>query len=169
MSRRLKNIEEVARWKKEVVAGNLSSQSIERLKKEGVAKTPQEYAAGLRKGSLNIAKRAGFDINTKPMKFIGGEGFRDALTGLLSGGAYTQSTSKQIRVPENYGMFHKAASILNLNDPLERELVLRHEANEAKYADNSFTNPMPRARIGINNRIVGQHNSMKVISDEATI
>ena len=162
-------IEEAARWKREVAAGNLSSESIKRIKKEGVAKTPEEYAAGLRRGSENIAKQAGFNINTDKMAFT--KNPLDALTGALLGGHYTSPLKNVVRSPDEMGIVNKALTPLKNLNPIERELALRHEANEAKYFNQEFRKtgflPQPKARVGVNNKLVGNHYSMKVIADEA--
>jgi len=173
-----KLIEEISRWKKEVAAGNLSQSSIERIKKEGVAKTPEEYAAGLRRGSLNIAKKAGFKVDESPMKILGGKGLNDSFLGMKTGGAFTNPVTKTIRAPKSYGLLNRIVSPMNTQDSLEKELIFRHEANEAKYYNqlknnqNSVKNtvtgePLPMAKVGINGKTLGNHYSMKVISDEA--
>ena len=63
-------IEEASRWKREVAAGNLSPDNIERIKREGIAKSPEEYAAGLRRGSENNINNAGYNLNTDKMSFL---------------------------------------------------------------------------------------------------
>ena len=46
--------------------------------------------------------------------------------------------------------------------------MLRHEANEAKYMSmDKEPIPIPKAKIGVNNKLVGNHYSMNVIADEA--
>ena len=184
-------ITEVSRWKNEVASGNLSPESIKRLKRERVAKTPKEYAAGLRKGTENIAKQTGFDLNDSPMKIIGGD-LNDSVIGMKTGGAYTNAMTKTIRAPKEYGIFNKITTPLNTSDIIEREIAARHEADEAKYykklekeklkeisnkdddyifqkmfGSPSDTTVLPMARLGLNGNIAGQHNSMRVIGDEA--
>ena len=167
-------IQEVTRWKKEVSKGNLSPKSIQRIKNEGVAKTPEEYATGLRKGSMNIVKQAGLKFNDAPMKIFGGQGVKDNLLGAMTGGAYTSFGDKVVRSPKKMGLLHKAITPLNNGDKIEQELITRHEANEAKYGNQNIKNgheigenPIPLAKVGIDGKLKGQHFSMKVIGDEA--
>ena len=129
-------INEVSRWKNEVAAGNLSPESIERLKKEGVAKTPEEYVSGLRKGTENIVKQSGYNYDDSPMEFLGGnlkDSIKDSITGLKTGGAYSNFLTKTVRAPKDYGIVNKILTPINTTDNLEKEIAARHEADEAKF------------------------------------
>jgi len=157
-------IEEAARWKKEVAANNLSPESIKKIKDNGISKSKSDYAGGLRKGSENIINKAGYKLDTDKMSFL--KNARDSIKGVFTGGHYTNTNSKTVRSPDELGFINKKLSPFKNPDPIERELILRHEANEAKYAPPR-ANPLPRAKIGVDDKLVGNHNSMKVIADEA--
>lgn len=164
-----KILEEVSRWKKEVSSGNFSKENISKIRKN-VAKSPEEYSAGLNKGSRNIASKIDADFDDSKMSLI--KKPADSIKGMMFGNYYQQPSvfgNSTIRVPDKVGLANTiAGSLIGLNprkmSPIEKSILTRHETNEAKYFDQG---DISLAKVGVNDKLKGMHNTMKVIADEA--
>jgi hypothetical protein len=92
--------EQKTKWKQKIIAGKLSPEQVEKLKKSGIVKPEEEYLAGLNKGSQNIINRYGVKFKRKnPTSFKRSSGSSKGQSTMT--GAKYSAAKKTITIPKS--------------------------------------------------------------------